>query len=183
MNYSLVGVLFFMLFSLVNGQQINRFQNYTYVDNICCLAEIDENSLVLGSEGGIINYNSSLEDYSIINATQKLLDLNITSIEKINESLVVAGTYFGKLYLIDINNNDVIEEYNDLDDRIITDIHHNNDTLWVATQKIVSVFKVLESELQYVDIFENFPVTVEEINTITVFENELFVGTNNSLMN
>lgn len=164
------------------AQDLTQFQNITYVDKISCFEEINSQQIYMGSEGGIVNYNHENGDYSIINASQNILDLNITSIEKINDEISVAGTYSGKLYLINNNTNKAIYQYNDIDDNVIVDIFHNNDTLWVATREFISVFKVIDNTLQFADLFENFPVSIDQFTKVAVFNNKLFVGAGNVLM-
>ncbi|MCK5078265.1 MAG: hypothetical protein KAR38_17925, partial [Calditrichia bacterium] len=176
-----------ILFLILGAQQLfsqnlSEFTNISSVDDISCVSEIDERKIFFGSSGGIIDFNPVNEEYSILNASNNILDLNVTCIERISEDIVVIGTYAGKLYLLNSENNNVIKYYTDLENNVLVDLHTQNDTLWVAADDFISVFKIIGNTLQFIDLFTSFPVSVEHFSTLNIFKNELYVGASNVFM-
>lgn len=137
------------------------------------------NALWAATEGGIYRYdidNESVKRYTIVDG---LRSVNIKSISATARGNILSGSADGYLQMI-TETGDVREVYR-FEDIELSDLHSEQDTLWIAAGKGLAVLQYSSGNYSFFDYFVNFPKLIKETRAVMRFKDKIYLATDNGL--
>lgn len=162
------------------AQGSNDWHTITYMNNITDVIPIEDNIWV-ATTGGVYIFDPLDSVSTAYTNIDGLGSVDLTSIEKDTYGTVITAARDGIINRY-LKNTDSWEIYSNLIGEQITDLFVHDDTLWVATHSGAAVFLINTDNLEFRDYFTNLPVDPEISYRITVFNNHVYLATENGLL-
>ncbi len=171
---------------LLSQSRVGDWDAYTsplYINNL-----IEYNNLILcATNGGLLVYNQNQGNFTTLTVVDQLEGTAINVIEVGNDSLIWLGGVSpnGFLQIYDINNFQSIAEF-DFGLTEIIDISISDSICFVAFLKNqdwgIMEFIIAENKWIYRDIYRNWPIDFQFINSLEISNDKVLVGTDQGLL-
>ena len=171
---------------LLSQSRIGEWNAYTsplYINDL-----IEYNNLVIcATNGGLLLYDKTKNDFTTLTVIDQLVSTAVNIVEVGNDGSIWIGGVSpdGFVQIYDIKNNLSISEF-DFGLTEVVDISISDSICFVAYLDNqdwgVMEFIISENEWIYRDIYRNWPINFDSINSIEISNDKIFVGTNQGLL-
>ncbi|TXD50422.1 MULTISPECIES: hybrid sensor histidine kinase/response regulator transcription factor [unclassified Polaribacter] len=183
------GLLYLNPFKNILRNYLSEIQQKKVSNDIRELVFDDHNQLWIGTYNGlhVLKNNKSLIDLkNEINDSKSLSKNSIKSILKDKKGSIWIGTYYGGLNIWDTTNVNFINfsENNNskrINYNVISSIENYKNLLFFGTEgKGINIFNTKTNSIKYIDRKNNSLLLDDNIKSLLIDENKLWVGTFNS---
>ena len=178
-NFLLIGLL-------LSQSRIGDWNAYTSPLHINNLTEYN-NLIICATDGGLLLYNKNQNSFSTLTVVDQLEGTAVNVVEVGNDSLIWLGgvSPHGFVQIYDINNHQSIAHF-DFGLTEIIDISISDSICFVAFLDNqdwgVMEFIIDENEWIYRDIYRNWTMNFDLINSIEISDDKVLVGTDQGLL-
>jgi ligand-binding sensor domain-containing protein len=141
-------------------------------------------TLYAASTGGFIIIPILEEKHDSRTAEHGLTNHHFNSIGYSEKDMIILGSLTGSIAFYDKIQGGFREDYN-LEGHEITSVFVISDTLWITSKDLVAVylFNINKKVFEFRDFYSNFPVKFNLIEQIFYKDNDIWVATDNGLLN
>ncbi len=175
-----VPIAVLLLVSLLFSQGMYDWQTITDLNNVKDMVARGETVWAV-SDGGLLKLETDQNQYQVFTNLQGLRSINLTTIAINDQGQIILGDMKGIIQIYDPQTQSWVYQYA-LQDNIIYDLFVQGDTLWVAAGKGVGVFIRNADQYVFKDYFRNFPIRPEAVLACAVFNQRIWIATNEGLL-
>jgi len=171
---------------LLSQSRIGDWKAYTSPLHINDLTEYN-NLIICATDGGVLLYNKYQNSFSTLTVVDQLEGSAINVVEVGNDSLIWLGGVSpnGFVQIYDMNNYQSIAQF-DFGLTEIIDISNTDSICFVAFLDNqdwgLMEFIFSNNEWIYRDIYRNWPINFDSINSIEISDENILVGTDQGLL-
>lgn len=142
-----------------------------------------ENTIYCATEGGLLTYNTETEIFEVKTVLDGLERTSISTIHSPDGNLVWVGGQSpnGFIQVMDVVSDKTVFTF-DQSLTEVTNFHVLDSAAFAVYRKNQEFglvkFSISDGDIKYRDFFRNWPDGITRINSISTFENTIFVGTN-----
>ena len=179
-------IIFLIAGQLLSQSRIGEWNAYTSPLHINDLIEYN-NLVICATSGGLLLYDKNKNDFTTLTVVDQLVSTAANIVEVGNDGSIWIGGVSpdGFVQIYDIKNNLSISEF-DFGLTEVVDISISDSICFVAFLDNqdwgVMEFIISENEWIYRDIYRNWPINFDSINSIEISNDKIFVGTNQGLL-
>jgi len=170
--------------SLYNQVRVGEWNSYTSPLEIADMVEMDS-LMVCVTNGGVLVYDRIMESFHTYTKMDGLIgtDLSVITVDPFGQFWVGGSSPNGLIQILDKTFS--IQETFDMNLTAISDIAVTDSIAFCAFLQNqdwgIMEFRHNSSQYFYKDVYNNWPVTLNEISGIVLFGEKLYVGTDQGL--
>ena len=182
----IIFIILFILGSYFNNYAfIYSWEVITNMNDIRDMAIITfqgEEKIFAATNGGLLIKSLQTNEHSFWNSGQGLLSHNFTRMTLSSHNQVILGTQEGHLVYFDLLSQEIQQE-SSLAGNPIYGLYAVEDTLWVASNKMIAVyqFNPEKNRYEFRDFFTNFNHDFSSFSDIVYFHHRVWVSSDNGL--
>ncbi|RMG23231.1 MAG: hypothetical protein D6732_24950, partial [Methanobacteriota archaeon] len=180
----LLGLILILLGPFLQAQVLNlQIDVFTHLNTVNDF-RIENNHLYAATTGGLVVYDLTSNELDKYTTADGLFDHQITALERDGRGLVILGTLNGFVSFWDESSGIFLNDDN-LRNSEIVDLLAIEDTLWVLSDKLVSVY-LYNDELeryQFRESYQEFGTEVDKFHHLEYANQRIWVGSNIGLFN
>ncbi|MBD3223947.1 MAG: hypothetical protein GF313_04410 [Caldithrix sp.] len=178
-NFFLIFLTLIFLSQTGFTQDLADWQTITNMNTVNDIFVADEYAWA-ATTGGMLRIDLQTDRIRQFNNVDGLQAIKLTVIEGDGYGTIITAGEQGIIEFFDSPNGQWSQDYN-LQNKSITDILFQNDTLWVSTNEGLAVYLRGQKGYFFFDYFKNFDVLPTEINDIALFNKRVWMATNQGL--
>ncbi|GAB4338790.1 MAG: hypothetical protein Kow0037_23150 [Calditrichia bacterium] len=170
-----------LMLTLSAFSQNFHFEVLTNMNNAQMLS-LKNDSIFCATTGGLVVYKLNDKSYQTWNASNGILDQDLSALTFTPYGGVVLGTANGTLNYMDLKNGSFQQDI-ELKDNAIVSLVAVGDTLWIAGKKIVAVYMYDHQAGKYSfrDFFTNYGKNVGQFHQIFYHNRRIWVTADNGV--
>tara|TARA_B100000965_G_scaffold151176_1_gene125655 strand:- start:4453 stop:6807 length:2355 start_codon:yes stop_codon:yes gene_type:complete len=179
-------IIIFISGLLLSQSRIQEWKAYTSPLHINDLTEYND-LIICATNGGLLLYDKNKKNFTTLTVVDQLVSTGVNIIEVENDSSIWLGGLSpdGFIQVYDLKNNLSISKF-DFDLTEIIDISIADSICFIAfidnQDWGVMEFIVSDNKWIYRDIYRNWPINFDSINSIEISGDKILVGTSQGLL-
>ena len=175
----LLTLIYLPLF-FIFGQNNNDWTTHSYMNDVKDVVYY-ENHIWAATTGGAYKFNIEDSTFQKYTNVDGLESLNLSTVTVDNYGNIIFGSVDGSISVFSTQYS-IWNSYSDIKGESITDVYIKGDTLWIAANSGVGVFLYKNNGYEFRDFYSSFPVTPTSSKKIKVFNNKIYLATNEGLL-